>query len=158
MAAQRLIVDFTNLPAYDSQMVGKHVKGHYECPRCNSSDLFESTETTGAMALTVNTPGPVDPTLISPITNRVLVCRNCGEKARWIDNPLFIAEKLAKEEKVMPWITGIFALLFAGFGIYALNQPWLLESSSGGLLLVVSLVLTGIFALATFSMAKGKRR
>ena len=122
----------TTLPSYTySGQMSNSNKGHYQCPRCNSVDIYETTETTGAMAFTLNTPGPVDPTIVNPIRNQVFRCRDCGEKARWIPNPSYIAAKMKREAKVMPWVSGPFTIVFAALGIWVFNDPWLRESGTG---------------------------
>ena len=139
-------------------MATKQIKGHYECPRCNSTDVFESQETTGAMAFTLNTPGPVDPTIINPIKSQVYLCRNCGEKAKWIPNARYIAAKLEKETRMMPWVSAPFAVIFTLVGLYVLNEPWLRESPTGIGVGLFSFLFAGLMALVTFSSFTSRKK
>ena len=126
-------------------------KGYYECPRCGSKDVFEAEEVTGAMALTLNTPGPVDPTLVNLIKSTVVKCRSCGEKARWQYTQQYLANKRKKEESIMPWVTTPFAFVFLFLALYFFTDPWLRESGSGIFIGIFSLVMGIIFSLVAYS-------
>lgn len=79
--------------------MGNPKTGYYECPRCSGRDVYESEEITGAMAMTLNTPGPVDPTIVNPVKGKVTRCRNCREKVKWHDSAETIAYKQKRESK-----------------------------------------------------------
>jgi hypothetical protein len=94
--------------------MGNPRTGYYQCPRCNGRDVYESEETTGAMAMTLNTPGPVDPTIVNPIKGTVVRCRNCGEIAKWYDSAETVAYKAKRDagaSTVIGYIGGIVFLL-----------------------------------------------
>ncbi len=134
-------------------------KGYHECPRCFSRDVYESQETSGAIAYTLNTPGPIDPTIINPIKNQIFMCRNCGEKANWFFNQEYIEEKRRRESKVIPFVTAPFAAVFLLLGIYVFNDPWLSTSGTGLIAGIGSLALAVIFGLvAAFSFRSKTRR
>jgi hypothetical protein len=129
-------------------------KGHYECPRCHSKDVYESEESIGALAMTIDTPGPVNPTLINNVSTQVYRCRNCGEKAKLIFSQKYIAEKARKEARAMPWATAPFAMAFLLVAIYILNDPYIGHTGTGIALAVGSGILSLIFGLVAFAAIK----
>ncbi|MEY5018399.1 MAG: hypothetical protein RJB54_317 [Actinomycetota bacterium] len=92
--------------------------GHYWCPRCKGEEFYESQETTGAYAVTLNTPGPVDPTFVNRIQGTVVRCVNCGEKAQWIDSPEAIAEKSRVNSLGYGWVGSIGGAAFLFLALY----------------------------------------
>jgi hypothetical protein len=58
--------------------------GYWQCAKCKSKDVYISEETSGAYAMTLNTPGPVDPTIINTISSNVTRCNNCNSRAIWV--------------------------------------------------------------------------
>jgi hypothetical protein len=66
--------------------------GCYQCPRCNSRDVYIGEKTLSATAITVNTAGPVDPTFITANKIDVHRCRNCNTEADYIYHPRKKAE------------------------------------------------------------------
>lgn len=58
--------------------------GYYKCIRCGGGDVYVSEENGRTYALTLDTPGPVDPTLFNTFKEKVTRCRNCGEKSNYI--------------------------------------------------------------------------
>jgi hypothetical protein len=97
-------------------------KGQFVCPNCGGLDFYKSEETTGAYAMTLNTPGPIDPTIINPITNQVNRCRNCDEKVYWVDSPEYAAHKLSRESEATSIISIIFGVIFLFFGLWVLGE------------------------------------
>jgi DNA-directed RNA polymerase subunit RPC12/RpoP len=129
-------------------------KGHYECPRCLSKDVYESEESIGAVAMTLDTPGPVNPTLINSVNAQVYRCRNCGEKAQLIFSQKYIAQKARKEAKAMPWATAPFAIIFLFVAIYIFNDPYIGNSGTGIALAIGCVILSLIFGLVAFTAIK----
>lgn len=97
-------------------------KGRFVCPSCGGLDSYVSEETTGAYAMTLNTPGPIDPTIINPITSKVNRCRNCGEKVYWVDSPEYAAYKLNRESEASSIISIIFGVIFLFFGLWVVGE------------------------------------
>ena len=70
------------------------------------------------MAVTINTPGPIDPTFINTKKTKVTRCNNCGEKAMWVLTPEALKAKGRRENSQMVWVGYIFSVVFAGMGLY----------------------------------------
>jgi ribosomal protein L37E len=58
--------------------------GYYKCMRCGGTDTYKSEETTSYTAMTIDTPGPIDHTLVNANKREIARCRACGEKAQYI--------------------------------------------------------------------------
>jgi hypothetical protein len=58
--------------------------GYYKCPRCGGDQAYSSEENGRTFAMTLDTPGPVDPTLFHTMKQTVSRCKNCGEKTQYI--------------------------------------------------------------------------
>ena len=58
--------------------------GYYQCIRCGGRDTYESEETTSYTAMTIDTPGPIDHTLVNANKRKMQRCRACGERAQYI--------------------------------------------------------------------------
>lgn len=95
--------------------------GHYQCPRCNGYEAYESEETTGAIATTLNTDGPVDPTIIRSTTGIVMRCKDCGEKTKWFDSAETKAYKSKRDAKASTIICYLGGGAFLFGGLYVLN-------------------------------------
>ena len=94
--------------------MGKEIPlGHWECVRCFGRDAYESEEVTGAIAGTINVPGPVSPTFINSITSKVYRCRNCGEKSKWVDSPEEVEAKKRRGVVLALRLSRIAAVMFA---------------------------------------------
>jgi DNA-directed RNA polymerase subunit RPC12/RpoP len=63
------------------------IMGYYQCIRCGGSDTYSSKESGRTMALTLDTPSAVDPTLFHTTKNTVIRCRACGEKCTYMHTP-----------------------------------------------------------------------
>ncbi len=96
--------------------------GHYLCPRCKSQQVYESQETTGAYAVTLDTPGPINPTFVNRIQQTIMRCINCNEKAIWIDSPEAIAAKNHRDSVGYAWVGFIFGFVFLFLGMYIADQ------------------------------------
>jgi hypothetical protein len=95
------------------------------------------------MGLTLNTDGPVDPTLIRATTSVVMRCTDCGEKTKWYDSietMQYKEKRDASASKVIGWIGG-FCFLFGGFFIMGED----LEGTTG--LIVGTFVVSAFFFL-----------
>jgi hypothetical protein len=79
--------------------------GHWQCRKCGGRDLYNSEETTGAYAMTLNTPGPVDPTIVNTLKSNVLRCEACQEKAIWIMSEEAVQEMNRRENRLGAWIS-----------------------------------------------------
>ncbi len=123
--------------------MGNPRTGHYECPRCQGQDVYKSEETTGAMAMTLDTPGPVDPTLVNYTKSTVIRCRNCGEKARWFDSPETIRYKQKRDSSATKVIGIIAGIGFFFGGIYIMAQD--IEGTTG--LVIGAFVASAFFLL-----------
>lgn len=103
-------------------MAGVSNPGHYFCPRCKGVEVYESKETVGAFAVSFDSPGPVDPTLVNRIQGTVVRCVNCAEKAVWIDSPEAIAANKRQKSVEYAWVGGIFGVVFLCLGIFILSS------------------------------------
>ena len=103
--------------------------GFYQCPRCLGQDVYESEEVIGAFGLTLNTPGPVDPTLINPVTGNVVRCRNCGEKVKWFDSQETTTYKAERDAALTKYICFGFSFVFFILGFWVLGQD--LDGTNG---------------------------
>ena len=72
--------------------------GYYLCPRCGGDQAYSSEENGRTFAMTLNTPGPVDPTLFHTMKQTVSRCKNCGEKTKYI-----MTETDKAEERKAAW-------------------------------------------------------
>jgi hypothetical protein len=65
--------------------MGKKVtKGKQVCVSCNSENIYYTEETIGAIGMTMNTPGPVDPMLVNSVKGTVSRCQDCGGRTRYV--------------------------------------------------------------------------
>jgi|LakMenE01Jun11ns_1017448.scaffolds.fasta_scaffold9741767_1 hypothetical protein len=143
--------------------MGNPRTGYYLCPRCNGRDAYESTETTGAMAMTLNTPGPVDPTIVNQVKGIVMRCRDCGEQVKWNDSAETLAYKAQRDTNWAAWFgtPAGFAMVIAG--IYFINDPYIGSTvgekvTIGFLLVMGSLFLLGGIGTIMDEMKKGKNK
>ena len=61
----------------------KIAKGKQVCISCNSENIYYTEETIGAIGMTLNTPGPVDPVLVNSVKGTVSRCKDCGGRTRY---------------------------------------------------------------------------
>jgi hypothetical protein len=65
--------------------MGKNIaKGKQVCIRCKSDRIYYTEETIGAIGMTLNTPGPVDPVLVNSVKGTVSRCQDCGGRTRYV--------------------------------------------------------------------------
>jgi uncharacterized protein (DUF983 family) len=79
--------------------------GYYQCIRCGGRDTYESEETTSYTAMTIDTPGPIDHTLVNANKRKMQRCRACGERAQYI----MTNAEAAKEKKAV--ITAVVSVV-----------------------------------------------
>jgi hypothetical protein len=131
--------------------MGNPRTGYYQCPRCNGRNAYESEETTGAIALTLNTDNPVDPTIIRPTTGTVMRCKDCSEKTKWFDSAETIAYKAKRETKANTVIGYVGGVVFFFSGFWIIGQD--LDGLTG--LTIGSFVASAVFFLVGYSSSKG---
>ena len=131
--------------------------GHWECTSCKSQNVHVSEEVSGAMGVTINTPGPIDPIFINTIKNKVTRCSDCGEKAMWILSPEALAAKGRKENSQMVWIGYFGGVTFAGTALY-LGLTWPYDFELTIILLIgASALLSLIFFSVGYSGSQLKK-
>lgn len=97
--------------------------GCYQCPRCNSREVYDSEKTIGVSAMTIDVPGPVNSTIVNVDRVDAKRCRHCNSVAPYIMHPKakeeFDARRRRKIEKNLKRIALVLGVLV---GIYfALN-------------------------------------
>jgi hypothetical protein len=133
------------------------ILGHWECTRCKSQNVHVSEEVSGAMGVTINTPGPIDPILINTIKNKVTRCSDCGERASWILSPEALKAKGRRENAKMVWVGYLGGVAFAGTALYLwLTWPYEFELTIF-LLVGASVLFSFLFFVAGVSSAQVKR-
>lgn len=132
--------------------MGKSINtGHWECTSCKGQNVYVSEEVSGATAVTINTPGPIDPTFVNTIKNKVTRCSDCGQRAIWILSPEALAAKGRKENSQMVWIGYIFGVVFAAMAAYFwLTWPFDFELT---IILVIGAMI--LLSLIFFSVGYG---
>ena len=84
--------------------------GCYQCPRCNSREVYDSEKTINVSAITIDAPGPASSTIINSDKVHAKRCRHCNTVAPWLAHPRAVEEekerKAAKLRKTLK-ITGI---------------------------------------------------
>ena len=95
------------------------------------------------MAMTLNTPGPVDPILVNHIKSTVIRCTICREKSTWHDSAETIAYKQKREKKQMKAVGLISGFGFLFGGLYIVDQGS--EGTTG--LAIGTFVASAIFFL-----------
>lgn len=103
-------------------------QGHYECPNCSGTEYYSSKETTGAYAVTLNNPGPVDTTSIHTLKRTFVRCSNCQVQMKWI--PTAAAIK-AKARSTQGRLSYMGFLLGIATPLAFLANLWYLEDSLG---------------------------
>jgi hypothetical protein len=132
--------------------MGKSVNtGHWECTSCKGQNVYVSEEVSGAMAVTLNTPGPVDPTYINTIKNKVTRCSDCGERSSWILSPEARKAKSRRENSQVVWIGYIGAVVFAGMALYF----WLTWPFEFELTIILLIGAMALLSLIFFSLGYG---
>ena len=98
--------------------------GHWACRKCGGTDLYNSEETTGAYAMTLNTPGPVDPTVINTLKSNILRCKACQEKATWIMSGEAVKEMNRRENSAGAWISFPGAIIIGSIPFMLYEPPF----------------------------------
>lgn len=87
--------------------------GCYQCPRCNSREVYDSEKTINVSAMTIDVPGPVSSTIINSDKVDAKRCRHCNTVAPWIAHPKALAEMKARKAKKRIKIFKIFAVILS---------------------------------------------
>lgn len=82
------------------------------------------------MAVSYDTPGPVDPTMVSAIKGNVMRCKDCGEKTNWVLSAAGSRAKARRETKANSVIGIIFGVVFSLHGLYLMVLEYLAPPSS----------------------------
>lgn len=61
--------------------------GCYQCPRCNSREVYDSEKTIGVSAMTIDVPGPVNSTIVNVDKVDAKRCRYCNTVAPYLMHP-----------------------------------------------------------------------
>jgi hypothetical protein len=122
--------------------------GHWECTSCKGQNVYVSEEVSGAMGITINTPGPIDPTFINTIKNKVTRCNDCGQRAMWILSPEALKAKGRNENSQMVWIGYVSGFVFAGVALYLL-LTWPYEFDLTIILIIGASVLFSFLSFVT---------
>ncbi len=94
--------------------------GYFKCIRCGGRDTYKSLETVGFSAISVDTPGPVDHTLVNANKKEITRCRACGEKAEYIMS----SAEAEREKRIIRYI------LFVGLPL-GLVGAWIFMDLAG---------------------------
>jgi hypothetical protein len=149
-------------------------QGHYECPSCSGTEYYSSEETTGAYAVTLNNPGPVDTTSIHTLSKTVERCSKCDSEMKWIPSAAALKARARSHQAfwafaglffgtLLPLTWGGITVYFVmslgsslGSALFGSLESWLM---SGLLLLMTLLVLfisLGLFNYGLSNMKKHK--
>ena len=128
--------------------------GHWECTNCKGQNVYVSEEVSGAMAVTINTPGPIDPTYVNTIKSKVTRCSDCGERATWILSPEGLKAKGRRENSQTVWIGYLGGVVFAGTALYFwLTWPYEFELS-----IILLIGAMALLSLIFFSVGHGSSK
>jgi hypothetical protein len=89
--------------------------GCYQCPRCNSREVYDSQKTIGVSAMTIDVPGPVNSTIVNVDKVDAKRCRYCNSVAPWIAHPKAVAEAKARKAKKIKKILKVGSVVVAAF-------------------------------------------
>ena len=97
--------------------------GTYQCPRCNSREVYDSEKTIGVSAMTIDVPGPVNSTIVNVDRVDAKRCRYCNSVAPYLMHPKAKEESDARKRRKIQQNLKRFAVVMGVlFGIYlALN-------------------------------------
>jgi DNA-directed RNA polymerase subunit RPC12/RpoP len=115
----------------------------YVCPRCGSSDTYSSEENGRTFAVTLDTPGPVDPTLFRTMKENVTRCKNCGEKPDYIyskEDRLKGFEYGLKQSWSGVRFFGVTGILVLSIPLFTNGELSEITSWIGGIILALSAV------------------
>ena len=133
---------------YTSGMGNVKNQGHYECPNCSGTEYYSSKETTGAYAVTLDNPGPMDTTSIHTLKRTFVRCSNCQVQMKWIPTAAAIKAK-ARSTQARLSFTGFFLGIATPVAFFA--NLWYLEEYVG-ISYTTLLNSIGIWILAAISV------
>jgi DNA-directed RNA polymerase subunit RPC12/RpoP len=90
--------------------------GVYVCPRCGSGETYSSEENGRTFALTLDTPSPVDPTILHTMKQEIVRCKKCGEKSNYHGRKASKEEIQADRKVVFRLLFRIYFIVFALIG------------------------------------------
>ena len=98
--------------------------GCYQCPRCNSREVYDSEKTINVSAMTIDVPGPVNSTIVNVDKVDAKRCRHCNSVAPWIAHPKAVqeakvrrAKKIKKNLKIGGIVIGSIFVLFVAVNV-----------------------------------------
>jgi hypothetical protein len=99
--------------------------GTYQCPRCNSREVYDSEKTIGVSAMTIDVPGPVNSTIVNVDKVSAKRCRYCNTLTPYLRHPKAQAEFDARKRKNLEdkikkagIVLAVIFSLFVVIGIY----------------------------------------
>ncbi len=97
--------------------------GCYQCPRCNSREVYDSEKTIGVSAMTIDVPGPVNSTIVNVDKIDAKRCRYCNTVAPWLMHPKAKEEfEARKKAKRIRNLKAAGAFMVVVLSIVAINQ------------------------------------
>jgi DNA-directed RNA polymerase subunit RPC12/RpoP len=126
--------------------------GVYVCPRCGSGETYSSEENGRTIALTLDAPGPVDPTLFRTMKETVTRCKKCGEKTAYIpskEDRLKNMQSAVKQSWSSFGFFGVTGILVLSIPLFTNGEPWL---TNGELSEITSWIGIIFLALSAFSL------
>jgi hypothetical protein len=96
--------------------------GCYQCPRCNSREVYDSEKTIGVSAMTIDVPGPVNSTIVNVDKVDAKRCRYCDSVAPYVMHPKareeFEIRKKSKRKRRLKFLGlaagGVLGVILAG--------------------------------------------
>ena len=86
--------------------------GCYQCPRCNSREVYDSEKTINVSAITIDAPGPASSTIINRDKIHATRCRYCNTEALWLAHPKAVQEAKERKAKKMQKIIKVVFIVF----------------------------------------------
>lgn len=86
--------------------------GCYQCPRCNSREVYDSEKTINVSAITIDVPGPASSTIINRDKIHATRCRYCNTEAVWLAHPKAVEEAKERKAKKMQKIAKVVGIVF----------------------------------------------
>ena len=86
--------------------------GCYQCPRCNSREVYDSEKTINVSAITIDAPGPASSTIINRDKVHATRCRYCNTEALWLAHPKAVQEAKERKAKKMQKIIKVVFIVF----------------------------------------------
>ena len=106
------------------------------CSSCRKLVDFNSVAVAGpTRAYTLDTDGPIDPTIIRSSSKVVNVCKNCGSQNLFKSEAAFSASQrqAAKEKSSMNvvWVVALVGGLIGGIGLAMVTDPRVYDPTIG---------------------------